>query len=131
MSKKANRRTSEIDAIADSRPAVIFRPPACPSCGCTQREPFRDGPVMSETIAIEIAGRTYNREIWHNATCSHCGQRYRIIEYRFEPGRSAIAPGCFGQSTEDARIAEKAVEGSPISQEMDRFKGTDHDRVAD
>ena len=73
---------------SQERPVAMFRPPRCPTCGSTRREPFRDGPVADDRIAIEIDGQLYNREIWRNTRCQDCGQLYRVVEYRFEPSAS-------------------------------------------
>lgn len=69
----------------EERPLAIFLPPRCPACSSTRREAFRDGPVADDRIHIEIDGQQFNRELWRNTTCLDCGQRYRVIEYRFEP----------------------------------------------
>jgi hypothetical protein len=79
----------------ERRPAVVFRPPHCPTCQSTRRAPFRDGPVADfiaeDRIAVVIDGATYNRELWRDTRCLDCGQAYRVIEYRFEPAADAIS----------------------------------------
>jgi len=71
------------------RPEAAYRPAQCPSCKSTRREPFRDGPVNQQSCTIEVDGQTYNRQIWRNTRCKDCGQHYRVIEYRYEPGETS------------------------------------------
>jgi hypothetical protein len=89
-------------AKTQERPAVTVRPAQCPSCGSSRRAPFRDGPVADESIAVELEGQVYNRELWHNTSCLDCGQQYRVIEYRYEPAKSLEVRG---QSSEGDGLA--------------------------
>ena len=86
--KKSTSEKSAPAAVVESgggRPLVTCRPAQCPSCKSSRRAPFRDGPLATMQQTIEIDGLPYNRETWHNTKCVDCGQRYRIIEYRYEP----------------------------------------------
>jgi hypothetical protein len=82
------------------RPLTTFRPAQCPTCQSSRRAPFRDGPVAEESIAVEIEGQVYNREVWRNTECLDCGQQYRVIEYRYEPAKKLAVASGEGQQKE-------------------------------
>jgi len=67
------------------RSMVLCLPPACPSCGSTRREPYRDGPVRDQAIGGEIQGQRYNRILWHRTRCLDCGQALIVREFLYEP----------------------------------------------
>jgi hypothetical protein len=91
--------------------------------GLRQREAFRDGPVTEERIGVEIREQFYNREIWRNTVCSDCGQRYRVIEYRYEPDEismsSAPEPPPGPEAAEPEDLADEAIVPAVETKELD------------
>jgi hypothetical protein len=67
------------------RAIVISLPPACPSCGSTRREPYRDGVAHEQRQKGEVDGRPYNRIVWRRTRCLDCGQMLTVREFLYEP----------------------------------------------
>lgn len=65
------------------RPEVSCHPPRCPSCGSTNRGPFRDGVVNRQDCHGTIDGHPFNLVVWRNTSCEDCGQLYRVRMYYF------------------------------------------------
>jgi hypothetical protein len=92
--KKPAARPSPIgDNTGRELPEAVIRPAQCPNPNCrsTKRAPFRDGPLSTSAVAVEVGGQLFNRQAWYNTACQDCGQRYRVIRYGYEPTAAALA----------------------------------------
>jgi hypothetical protein len=80
--QEAKQKTGRpVGAKTADRVSIAFVPPACPTCGSTEREPYRRGPAKVLEYAGFINGVAYNRVVWHDTNCKGCGQFLRIREY--------------------------------------------------
>jgi hypothetical protein len=82
-------------------------PPACPKCGCTDRDEL-DGVKRVQFKEREISGKApfskqpYTMARWSHTTCRECGQRYKIIGY-FRPALRASGKDALNQGKKKTR----------------------------
>ena len=84
LMRRAKPGRPEGAKTANRAPAISL-PAACPTCGSTRREPYREGVLNDQRIAGEIRGHIYNRVVWRNTRCADCGQSITVREFLFEP----------------------------------------------
>lgn len=61
-------------------------PARCPTCGSTDREPYKGTPDVHEVGGTDVAtGKPFNRIVFRNTKCANCGQALRVREYQYLP----------------------------------------------
>jgi hypothetical protein len=85
MAKDRNRGGRPAGAATVPRSQVVSLPPSCPTCGSTNRAPYKDGVDLERRISGEIRGQAYNRVIWRRTHCLDCPQHYTVREFHFDP----------------------------------------------
>ena len=73
---KAKKRTRKPRQVIE---CVETIPPACPRCGCTDRN-HKESTKRLQITGVSATGTSYTAIQWNYTNCRGCGQRYSFRE---------------------------------------------------